>query len=273
MRWKPRTGRVQVMGVLNVTPDSFSDGGRYLDPEDAFRRAERMVDEGADIIDVGGESTRPFSEPVPPEMEVQRVVPVIRRICESLDVPVSVDTYKPEVASAAIDAGACVLNDVFALRKEGMLEVAAERGVPVVLMHMKGTPKTMQENVQYNDVVAEIKAFLEERISAASSAGISEVVADPGIGFGKLPEHNLEILRRFEEFRSLGVPLLVGCSRKSFIGHVLDLPVEERLEGTLAANAVVVMKGADIIRVHDVKENVRMLRVLEAVGGFREDQG
>ncbi len=247
--------RVLVMGILNVTPDSFSDGGRFLDPDRAVAHALRLQEEGADIIDIGGESTRPGAEPVPLEEELRRVIPVLEKLRGVLRIPVSIDTYKAEVAEAAIELGARIVNDVTALRADPrMPEVVARSGVGLVLMHMKGTPKDMQENPIYTDVVAEIKGFLRERISAALSRGIApeQIAVDPGIGFGKKLEHNLEILWRLEEFLELGRPVLVGPSRKSFIGEILGLPVEERLEGTLAACAVAVVRGADIVRVHDV---------------------
>ncbi len=247
--------RVLVMGILNVTPDSFSDGGRFLDPDRAVAHALRLQDEGADIIDIGGESTRPGAEPVPLEEELRRVIPVLEKLRRKLRIPVSIDTYKAEVAEAAIELGARIVNDVTALRADPRMgEVVARAGVGLVLMHMRGTPRDMQENPTYTDVVAEISAFLRERISAALSRGIApeQIAVDPGIGFGKKLEHNLEILRRLEEFLELGRPVLVGPSRKSFIGEILGLPVEERLEGTLAACAVAVVRGADIVRVHDV---------------------
>lgn len=247
--------KVLVMGILNVTPDSFSDGGRFIDPDAAAAHALRMQAEGADIIDIGGESTRPGADPVPVEEELRRLLPVLERLRGKLKVPVSIDTYKAEVAEAALRHGARIVNDVTALRGDPrMAELVAREGVGVVLMHMKGTPRTMQENPTYADVVAEVISFLEERIAFAREWGIDpeQVAVDPGIGFGKTVEHNLEIFRRLGEFRALGRPILVGPSRKSFIGAILGLPVGERLEGTLAACAVAVVRGADIVRVHDV---------------------
>jgi len=261
--------RTLVMGIINATPDSFSGNGVYKDVEAALRRAEQMVEAGADILDVGGESTRPGADPVPEEEERERVIPVVEAIVKRFDVPVSVDTYKARVAEEALDRGAWMVNDVTALRGDGrMAEVVARHRAPLVLMHMKGTPKTMQENPQYDDVVAEQFEFFRERIAAAVEAGIEEgkILIDPGIGFGKRLEHNIEILRRLREYRSLGRPVLVGPSRKSFIGMILGgLPPEERLEGTLAVLALAVARGADVLRVHDVKEAVRAIRVAEAL--------
>jgi dihydropteroate synthase len=256
-----------VMGILNVTPDSFSDGGKFFKFNDAVKRALSMVEEGADIIDIGGESTRPGSEPVPLEEERRRVIPLIKKLSEEIDVPISIDTYKPELATEALEAGAELINDIYGLRQEGMLELVKEAKVPVVIMHMQGTPKDMQKNPTYTEVVSEICFFLKERAKLAEECGLSkeEIILDPGIGFGKTLKHNLSILSRLEEFVSLGHPLLVGHSRKSFIGFTLDLPVEERLEGTLAVSAISTFKGADVIRVHDVKENLRAIKMAWAL--------
>ena len=261
--------RTLVMGIINATPDSFSGDGVYKNVDAALRRAEEMIEAGADIIDVGGESTRPGADPVPEEEERERVIPVVEAVVRRFDVPVSVDTYKARVAEEALDKGAWMVNDVTALRGDKRMgEVVARYGAPVVLMHMKGTPKTMQENPQYEDVVAEQLGFFRERMEAAVEAGVEEgrIIIDPGIGFGKRLEHNLEILRRLSEYRSLGRPVLIGPSRKSFIGMILGgLPPEERLEGTLAVLALAVAKGVDLVRVHDVKEAVRAIRVAEAL--------
>jgi dihydropteroate synthase len=257
-----------VMGILNVTPDSFSDGGRYLDPEAAVAHGLRMVKEGADVIDVGGESTRPGSDPVSAEEELARVVPVIERlVAASPGVAISVDTRKPEVAEAALAAGACIVNDVSAGRAEGMFEVVRAAGAGMVLMHMLGEPKTMQEAPHYEDVVGEVAAFLRERLEAATAAGIEPeaLVVDPGIGFGKTLEHNLLLLRHLEALTELGRPVLVGPSRKRFIGAILGLPEEERDEGTLGAVAWAAAHGASAVRVHDVRSTVRALRVLDAI--------
>ena len=256
--------RPRVMGILNVTPDSFSDGGRYLDLGAAVERAWRMVEEGADIIDVGGESTRPGAAPVPMEEEMIRVVPVIEAIAAKLPVPVSVDTSKPEVMGAAVVAGAGLVNDVRALRAPGALEMVAAFGVPVCLMHMRGEPRTMQRAPAYRDVVAKVRAFLLERVAACEAAGIprERILIDPGFGFGKTLEHNLALMRRLDAFVETGLPVLVGVSRKSMIGALLgDAPVERRLHGSVAAAVVAACKGAAIVRVHDVAPTVEALRV------------
>ncbi|MGQ9582947.1 MAG: dihydropteroate synthase [Thermoplasmatota archaeon] len=259
--------RTHIMGVLNVTPDSFSDGGRFLDPERAVERGVRMAEEGADIIDVGGESTRPGAPPVPASVEMRRVLPVVRALAQKVRVPISVDTVKPEVARAALEAGAGMINDVSGLRRREMAALAASSGAPVVLMHMRGTPRTMQLDPVYGDVVGEIHRFFRRRMELAAGEGIDteRVILDPGIGFGKTVEHNLELLARLGEFRGLGRPLLVGVSRKSFLGKLLDLPVGERLEGSLAAAVAAVLNGATIIRAHDVRESVRAVRVADAI--------
>lgn len=260
--------RTLIMGVLNVTPDSFSDGGRYIAPEQACTRALQMEKQGADIIDIGGESTRPGSAGVDRATELKRVLPVIESLEGRLTVPVSIDTTKAEVARKALDAGAGVLNDISAFRNDPeMADIAAEYDVPVVLMHMRGNPKDMQVDPHYKDVVAEIKQFFGERIKWAAGRGVKEerIILDPGIGFGKLLEHNLEILRRLGEFREFGRPILVGTSRKSFIGKILDMPPEHRIWGTAGSAAAAVMNGADIIRVHDVVEMRQVVAVVDAV--------
>ncbi|MBI3811791.1 MAG: dihydropteroate synthase [Nitrospirae bacterium] len=262
------------MGVLNVTPDSFSDGGRFLETDDAIRQAETLAEEGADLIDVGGESSRPGAVAVPIEEEIRRVVPVIEQLARRLRIPISIDTTKADVARRAVAAGARIINDISALRMDpDMAPLAAREGVPVVLMHMQGTPRDMQAHPVYDDVVREISAFFETRIRFAEQSGISRerIVLDPGIGFGKTIDHNLEILARMDEFRSLGRPILIGPSRKSFIGRVLGLPVEERLEGTAAAVAVGILHGASIIRVHDVRAMGRVSRMAKAIERFRHD--
>jgi len=259
-RWIEERDRVLVMGVLNLTPDSFYDGGRYITPQVAVKRALSMADEGADIIDIGGESSRPGARSVSIDEELARVVPVVEDLAARSDVLISVDTMKSAVAQAALAHGARIINDISAVRFDpNMAGVVAENGAYLVLMHMQGNPETMQRNPTYKDAVAEIKSFLRERIRAAVSAGIdrSRLIIDPGIGFGKRLPHNLEILRRLSEFKEFGVPILVGLSRKSFLGEILDLPSSERLVGTIAANAIAIANGADIIRVHDVKEGRR----------------
>ena len=260
--------RTLVMGVLNVTPDSFSDGGRFLDAEAAIAHGMELIADGADIVDVGGESTRPGSDPVDVAEEVSRVVPVIERLAAAHPaLAISVDTRKPEVAEAALAAGACIVNDVAGGRSEGMFEVVREAGAGMVLMHMLGDPKTMQEAPHYDDVVAEVKEYLRERIEAAEFAGIDPeaLCVDPGIGFGKNLEHNLALLRGLDALADLGRPVLVGPSRKRFIGSILDLPEHERVEGTAGAVAWAVAHGANLVRVHDVKEIVRVVRVVDAI--------
>jgi dihydropteroate synthase len=257
--------RTHVMGVLNVTPDSFSDGGRWIDPERAVRRARTMVREGADLIDVGGESTRPGSRPVSAREEIRRVVPVIERLAAE-KILVSIDTSKAAVAREAFRAGAKILNDVTALRGDpAMARTAARAKVAVILMHMKGTPRTMQRNPEYRDVVDEIVEFFREILRNAWSAGIDrdKMILDPGIGFGKLPEHNLEILRRLDELRALGRPLAIGTSRKSFIGRALGRRVDDRVSGTAATVAAAILRGADLVRVHDVREMTDVARMTD----------
>ncbi len=258
------------MGILNVTPDSFSDGGRYAGPETALRHAERMFRDGAQIVDVGGESTRPTALPVPLDEELRRVIPVIRLIAKHLPVTISIDTMKAEVARCAIEEGAAVVNDVSALRHDPqMAEVAANAHVPVILMHMRGVPQTMQRAPRYRDVVAEVKRFLGEAITRAVAAGIeaSRILIDPGLGFGKTVRHNLELLHHLDAFKDLGCPLVIGPSRKSFIGHILQLPVEERLEGTLACIAYAMRHQVAVVRVHDVQPTVRFITMWQAIQG------
>jgi len=260
--------RTHVMGIVNVTPDSFSDGGRFLDTEDALKQGISMAEEGADIIDIGGESTRPRAEPVDAAQEISRVVPVISALRERLGTPISIDTMKSNVAAAALDAGADIVNDVSAGRFDPqMLGLVGGRRVPLVLMHMLGEPRTMQAAPSYEDVTEEVAAFLQERAQAARAAGIAadRIVVDPGFGFGKTREHNLELLRNLRRFTELGYPVLAGTSRKSFIGATLDLPVGERLEGTAATVALAVAAGASIVRVHDVGPMRRVASMVEAV--------
>lgn len=259
----------QLMGVVNVTPDSFSDGGLYLDPEAAIAHGKQLVAEGAEILDVGGESTRPGADPVGAEEELRRVVPVIRGLsgCEAR---ISVDTSKAEVAAAALEAGAEIVNDVTALRADPeMASVCAAHGATVVLMHMLGEPRTMQEDPRYEDVVVDVKAFLAARLEAAVAAGIDEerVWLDPGIGFGKTAAHNMELLRRLGELRELGRLLVVGTSRKSFIGKVDGSPADQRLGGTIASSILAAAEGADVLRVHDVTEMRQALAVATALLG------
>ncbi|HYZ14567.1 MAG TPA: dihydropteroate synthase [Actinomycetota bacterium] len=260
--------RTLVMGILNVTPDSFSEGGQFFDRDDAVKHAVEMVADGADIVDVGGESTRPGSDPVPVDEEIERVSPLIERLVDELPrIPISIDTRKAAVAGSALEAGATIVNDVSAGADPAMLDVVREHDAAVVLMHMKGEPKTMQEAPTYDDVVGEVHEFLRERIEAAEFAGIDpeRIAIDPGIGFGKDLGHNLELMRRVDAFIDLGRPLLVGPSRKRFIGAILDLPENQRVEGTIGAVAWMVARGAHGVRVHDVREVVRAVRVVDAI--------
>lgn len=260
--------RTHVMGILNVTPDSFSDGGKFFVRDAALERARQMVAEGASIIDVGGESTRPGAVPVSVAEELDRVVPVIEAIAKELDVPVSVDTSQPEVMRAAVAVGAGLINDVRALRVEGALEAAVELGVPVCLMHMQGEPATMQLNPQYGDVVSEVKEFLRERARECMAAGIprERLLIDPGFGFGKRTIHNLLLLKHLHEFTELGLPILVGVSRKGMIGRALnDAPLDQRLFGSVAAAVIAAWQGASIVRVHDVRATVDAIRVCDVV--------
>lgn len=257
----------RVMGVLNVTPDSFSDGGAFLDAGTAIARGRAMVAEGAAVVDVGGESTRPGAPEVSVEEELRRVVPVIEALAAALPVPVSIDTSKPEVMRAAARAGAGLINDVMALRRPGAMEAAAELGLPVCLMHMQGTPRTMQRAPAYDDVVAEVAGFLQQRRDACVAAGIprSRVLMDPGFGFGKSVEHNARLLRGLEHIVALGSPVVVGLSRKSFLGAVLDRALEERLAGSVAAAALAASRGALLVRAHDVAATADALKLTERV--------
>lgn len=260
--------RPVVVGILNVTPDSFSDGGRYLSPDAAISRAEEMVGEGADVLDIGGESTRPGASDVSEAEERARVLPVLEAVARRLDVPVSIDTTKAGVARAALDAGASIVNDISGLRFDPELaDLAAERGAGLVLMHIRGQPRTMQENIHYDDLLGEITGELRESIEAARSRGCrpEQLVVDPGIGFGKTAEHNLILLNHLDRLSELGRPVMVGPSRKSFIGKVLGLEVEERLEGTIAACVLALARGAKVFRVHDVGQVRRALDLAFAI--------
>ncbi len=259
--------RTLIIGILNVTPDSFSGDGIYSDRERAISLGLRMMDEGSDIIDVGGESTRPGSEPISVGEELRRVLPVVEGLVKR-NVPVSVDTYKPEVARKVLELGVDLINDVTGLRNSEMASLVADYKAGVVIMHMKGEPKTMQDGPTYErGVVVEVKDFLATGIKVATDAGIENegIIVDPGIGFGKTSEHNVEILRRLAEFKDLGQPIMVGPSRKGFIGKILDSPVDQRLEGTLAAVVASVANGADMVRVHDVRECSRAVKVADSV--------
>ena len=250
-----------VMGILNVTPDSFSDGGQYTDKDAALKRALQMAEEGADIIDIGGESTRPGYTPVSAEIQIERVIPIIKEIKKKIDIPVSVDTYDAKVARAALEAGCDIVNDIWGLRKDpDMAKAIAEYDAFCVLMHNRETP-------DYNNFMTDVLADCAKMIGTAVNAGIKEekIIIDPGVGFGKTLEHNLCVIKYLEDFKNLDVPVLLGTSRKSVIGLTLDLPVEERLEGTLATTVMAVMKGINFVRVHDIKENVRTIKMTEAI--------
>ncbi len=260
--------RALIMGVLNVTPDSFWDGGRYLERDAAVARACQMVEEGADLLDIGAESSRPGSEPVAIDEELRRLLPVLEAVCKKVTVPVSVDTTKAAVARRAIDAGAAIINDISALRFDSaMPDVIATTGAGVILMHMQGTPKAMQDNPRYENVVAEVREFLAERTRAAAQAGIvpEQILLDPGFGFGKTVDHNLTLLAHLDDLATLGPPLVVGASRKAFIGHVLRRDVDQRLMGTSAVVALAVERGARVVRVHDVGAMQDVVRMVEAV--------
>lgn len=258
--------RTFIMGVVNATPDSFSDAGAFHQPEAAYRRAMELVEQGADIIDIGGESSRPGARAVAADEELRRVLPVIERLVRSCAVPVSIDTYKSDVAGPALEAGAQIVNDITGLRHSpDIAGLVARHDAGLVLMHMQGSPLTMQENPRYENLIGEIISSLESSASVAESAGVRKIVVDPGIGFGKTVPHNLTIMRRLREFTAPGYPVLVGPSRKSFLGAMLNLPVGERLEGTLAACAIAIQNGAAILRVHDVKEVKRVATVIDAV--------
>ncbi len=265
------------MGVLNVTPDSFSDGGRYFDTGKAVAHGVELAHDGADIIDIGGESTRPAARSVSTEEEIGRVIPVVRGLRRAVSIPLSIDTYKAQVARAALDEGADVVNDISALRFDpGMISLVVAEKVPVVLMHMQGSPRTMQENPHYRDVLEDVKGFLLSRIHFALEAGVGpeEIIIDPGIGFGKNLDHNLTLLRGLPALASLGQPLLVGPSRKTFLGKILEAAPEDRLEGSLAAAVAAVLAGANMIRIHDVREARRAIQIADALRfGTMESEG
>jgi dihydropteroate synthase len=263
----------RVMGILNVTPDSFSDGGRFTHVDAAVRQARLMVEEGASIIDVGGESTRPGAQPVDEQQELERVIPVVERIASELDVIISIDTSKSKVMREAVTAGAHMINDVLALRETNALETTALLKVPVCLMHMQGEPRTMQTHPVYQDVVADVRSFLQERVQACVAAGIGhdQLILDPGFGFGKNLQHNLTLFKHLPDFVQLGYPVLVGVSRKSMLGSILDLPVEQRLYGSLGLAALAVWLGASIIRAHDVGATVQAIKAVQTVQSVREE--
>jgi dihydropteroate synthase len=272
--------RTYIMGVLNVTPDSFSDGGRYLDRRAAVEHALAMIADGADIVDVGGESTRPKgvygqgAALVTAEEEMRRVLPVIEELASKTDVPISIDTYKSSVAEAALKAGARIINDVSGMNFDPQIvNVAAKYNASLVVMHMLGTPATMQQHPQYDDVVQEVKEFLQSRVAVARQAGVKDIIVDPGLGFGKTLEHNLALIRHLREFRELGCPLLIGPSRKGFIGALLAAQVDDRMYGTAAAVATCIANGADIVRVHDVRAMKQVAIVTDAIGVQKCNKG
>ena len=264
-----------IMGIINVTPDSFSDGGKYANVEAAVMRAKQMVADGADIIDIGGESSRPGAEPITANEECRRVIPVVQALAEQSQIPISVDTYKAKVAREALSAGACVINDITALHGDpNMCQIIADAQAGVILMHMQGVPATMQKAPTYQNVVTEVHAWLTEVASQAVDRGIdsSRIMIDPGIGFGKTFDHNLEILRHLMQFRGIGYPMLVGVSRKKFIGRILDLPVHQREEGTAATVAWSIINGANVVRVHDVARMKQVAQVINTICRTKPDR-
>ena len=269
--WLKMPTHTLIMGILNLTPDSFSDGGQFSDKNQATDYALKMIEDGADMIDIGGESTRPGAEPVSLDEELKRTIPIIKSIRQQSDCLISIDTYKSPVAEAALDVGANLVNDISGLTfDEKMIDIVIARKVPVILMHMKGTPRSMQVDPHYNNVIKEICEFFKRKVKSAKNSGILDnmIILDPGIGFGKRLEDNFEIIRELKQICAMGYPILLGPSRKSFIGASLNLPVEERLEGTLASITVGIMNGANIIRVHDVKETLRAVKITEKIMGI-----
>ncbi len=269
--WLNKPSNTLIMGILNVTPDSFSDGGKFDTPEQAASHASKMIEDGADIIDIGGESTRPGAEPVSIDEELNRTIPVIEAIRNQSDCIISIDTYKSKVAESALDAGANMVNDISGLTfDEGMASLVAEKETPVVIMHIKGLPLDMQEDPHYDDLIREVKEYFTAQITKAKEAGISDahIILDPGIGFGKRLEDNFELIRELKQICAMEYPILIGPSRKSFIGTVLNLPITERLEGTLASITAGVMNGARIVRVHDIMAVRRTIAITEKIMGM-----
>ena len=269
-KWKDKElcfSKPLIMGIVNITPDSFSDAGKYLDPRTAVLHAKKLAEEGADILDLGAESSRPGSDPVSEQEELRRLLPVLDALLSdpSIKVPLSIDTYKPAVAAACLERGAHIINDITCAQNPEMRSIAAHYDVPLILMHMQGTPKTMQENPHYHDVVDEIIDFFEQQIHLCRQEKVTKIICDPGIGFGKTVDHNLEILKRLQEFSILSVPLLIGTSRKSFIQKTIGGTPDDRLEGTLASNVIAALHGAQIFRVHDVKACKRALDITDFV--------
>ena len=269
--WLKAPNHTLIMAILNVTPDSFSDGGKYADPNQAVNHALHMMEEGADMVDIGGESTRPGAEPVSLDEELNRTIPVIESIRKESDCLISIDTYKSAVAEAALNAGANVVNDISGFTFDSkMAPLVAKKNVPVILMHIKGTPRDMQKNPHYDNLIEEIKSFFQQQVELAKIAGVrsKKIILDPGIGFGKRLEDNFAIIRELGQIRAMGYPVLLGPSRKSFIGMTLDTPVEERLEGTLASITAGIMNGARIVRVHDIVETRRAVTITEKIIGL-----
>ncbi|MCH8104335.1 MAG: dihydropteroate synthase [Proteobacteria bacterium] len=268
------TNRVRVMGVINTTPDSFSDGGQFDTTDKALRYAMQLIDDGVDILDIGGESTRPGSQNVDASEELARTIPLIQAIRKESDVQISIDTNKPVVMQQAVAEGANLINSIWALRQDDVLAVAAQSGAAVCLMHMQGTPETMQQNPCYDDVVSEVIEYLRQRIEAAVEAGIARenIIVDPGFGFGKTLQHNLLLLKSLAQLKALDVPLLVGMSRKSMIGTILNKPLDQRLYGSISTAVIAAMQGADIIRVHDVAQTIDALAIVDAVNGVQTQQ-
>ena len=268
------TNRVRVMGVINTTPDSFSDGGQFDTTDKALRYAMQLIDDGVDILDIGGESTRPGSQNVDANEELARTIPLIQAIRKESDVQISIDTSKPVVMQQAVTEGANLINSIWALRQDDALAVAAQSGASVCLMHMQGTPETMQQNPCYDDVVSEVIEYLRQRIEAAVEAGIARenIIVDPGFGFGKTLQHNLLLLKSLAQLKALDVPLLVGMSRKSMIGTILNKPLDQRLYGSISTAVIAAMQGADIIRVHDVAQTIDALAIVDAVNGVQTQQ-
>lgn len=264
----------KIMGILNLSPDSFYPGSRVPSVSAALQVAERMIEEGADYLDVGAESSRPGAKPISEEEELAIILPVIKPLCENFSISVSVDTYKPDIAQRVLEEGVSIINDITGLRYPGMAPIIAEYDAGVIIMHMQGSPDNMQENIHYDDCLKEIKTFLAQAIQTAEEAGIASdrVWVDPGIGFGKKIEHNLEILANLDSFASLQKPVLLGASRKSFIGKILDLPVAERLEGSLATAVIGMIKGAKILRVHDVQETCRAVKIASEILKFQYEK-
>jgi dihydropteroate synthase len=252
------------MGILNVTPDSFSDGGKFIQTQDAVNHALKMVEDGADFIDIGGQSTRPGADEVSTEEEINRVIPVIKMVCKETNIPVSIDTYRSAVAEEALNNGACIVNDITALNYDAdMAKMIGKHKASCILMHMQGTPKNMQSNPQYSNLTQEVLTYLEKAIWKANTEGIDQIIVDPGFGFGKNVEHNLSLIKNLPQFKKLDCPVMLGVSRKSSIGKILKSEIDGRLEGTLALNSIAIINGVNILRVHDITENTRIARIVD----------